>query len=71
MQELAADRWAMDRMPQVHVLEMGIPCSGASVAGRAERGTECAEAHPEVGALVVSSFEFIQQQTQWLSFWKT
>lgn len=60
MQELAADRWAMDRMPQVHVLEMGIPCSGASVAGRAKRGTECAEAHPEVGALVVPALQLIQ-----------
>ncbi len=60
MQELAIDEWAIDQMPQVDIFEGGLPCSGASVAGRAKRGTECAEAHPEVGALIVPFIQLIQ-----------
>lgn len=54
MQEFAFDTWAMGRLPKVEVLEAGLPCSGASVAGRAKRGLEHPEAHPEVGHLVVA-----------------
>jgi DNA (cytosine-5)-methyltransferase 1 len=53
MQELAFDTWAMNQLPKVEVLEAGLPCSGASVAGRAKRGLEHPEAHPDVGHLVV------------------
>jgi Site-specific DNA methylase len=53
MQELAFDAWAMNRLPRVEVLEAGLPCSGASVAGRAKRGAGHPEAHPDVGHLVV------------------
>lgn len=60
MQELAQDRWAMEQIHPIDILEGGLPCSGASVAGRAKRGTECAEAHPEVGALVVPFIQLIQ-----------
>jgi len=54
MQELAFDNWAVNQLPKVEVLEAGLPCSGASVAGRAKRGLEHPEAHPEVGHLAVS-----------------
>lgn len=54
MQELVFDRWAMDQLPETSLFIGGIPCSGASVAGRAKRGLEHPEAHPEVGHLVVS-----------------
>lgn len=54
MQELAFDAWAMSQLPKVEIMEAGIPCSGASVAGRAKRGLDHPEAHPEVGHLVVS-----------------
>lgn len=54
MQQLAADAWAMERLGKVEVLEAGIPCSGASRSGRAKNGAGHAEAHPEVGHLVVS-----------------
>lgn len=53
MQELAFDAWAMEHMPRVEVLEAGLPCSGASRSGRAKNGAGHAEAHPEVGHLVV------------------
>jgi DNA (cytosine-5)-methyltransferase 1 len=54
MQELAFDQQALAALPQCDVLEAGIPCTGASVAGRAKNGTACAEQHPDVGHLVVS-----------------
>lgn len=53
MQELAFDAWAMNHLPKVEVIEAGIPCSGASVSGRAKNGAGHAEAHPEVGHLIV------------------
>lgn len=54
MQELAFDEWAMKQLPEVDVFVAGIPCSGASVAGRAKRALEHPESHPDVGHLVVS-----------------
>jgi len=59
MQELAFDEEALRGLPQVDVLEAGLPCSGASVAGRAKRGLVHAEAHPEVGHLVVAYLALI------------
>lgn len=53
MQELAFDQYLMARLPEVDILAAGIPCSGASVAGRSKRGLEHPESHPEVGHLVV------------------
>ena len=60
MQDLAMDPWTLKQLGPVDVLEGGIPCSGASVAGRAKRGTECAEEHPLVGHLVVPFIQLIQ-----------
>lgn len=37
---------------ELDIIEAGIPCSGASVAGRAKRGLVQPEAHPEVGHLI-------------------
>jgi DNA (cytosine-5)-methyltransferase 1 len=61
MQELAFDTWAMNHLPKVEVLEAGLPCSGASVAGRAKRGLEHPEAHPDVGHLVVAFLVIISK----------
>lgn len=55
MQELAFDDRGVATLPRVEILELGLPCSGASRAGRSKRGLEHAEAHPEVGHLVVSA----------------
>ena len=52
LQELAFDADALAHLPAVTVLEAGLPCSGASVSGRAKRGLAAPEAHPEVGHLV-------------------
>lgn len=60
MQEFAFDTAIMQRVAmhigddgELDVLEAGIPCSGASIAGAAKRGLDCPEAHPEVGHLIV------------------
>jgi len=55
LQELAMDQSAVNRIPRTDIVEMGLPCSGASVAGRARRGTAMPEEHPDVGHLVVSA----------------
>lgn len=54
MQELAFDQWAMNRLEQCDILEAGIPCEGASRAGRSKNGNVCVEAHEQVGCLVAS-----------------
>lgn len=58
MQEFAQDRAAHSFRP--HLVELGIPCSGASRAGKAKRGHKRMEAHPEVGALVVPALMLLQ-----------
>lgn len=52
MQEAVVDDWLMQRVGTVEVLEAGIPCSGASKAGRAKRGLARMEDHPWVGHLI-------------------
>jgi DNA (cytosine-5)-methyltransferase 1 len=54
MQEVAFDPWTMSRMQEQDVFCLGIPCSGASIAGRSKRGLEHPESHPEVGHLCVA-----------------
>lgn len=54
LQELAFDFDAMHSLPKVDILEAGLPCVGASVAGRAKNATSCAEEHPLVGHLIVA-----------------
>lgn len=55
MQEMAQDDWLMKHLPKVDILEVGIPCSGASKAGKAKRGLAKMEDHPEVGHLAFSA----------------
>lgn len=52
VQELAADKWLMDELEEVDLFEAGIPCSGASAAGKAKKGLNMPEAHDQVGHLV-------------------
>lgn len=54
LQELAFDQEVMSSLPQVDILEAGLPCEASSLSGRAKNGTSCAEEHPLVGHLVVS-----------------
>ncbi|MDO9178666.1 MAG: DNA cytosine methyltransferase [Agitococcus sp.] len=59
MQEIAFDEKTMARVKQVDVLAAGLPCSGASLAGRAKRKLSHPEDHPLVGHLVVAGLAFI------------
>ena len=61
MQELAFDERGLAQVPKVEILELGLPCSGASKAGLARRGHGVAEAHPEVGHLVVASLMILNK----------
>ncbi|WP_432263162.1 DNA cytosine methyltransferase [Cupriavidus sp. TMH.W2] len=53
MQEVVFDDWLMGQLPKLDGLIIGIPCSGASNAGRTKLKLEHPENHPDVGHLVV------------------
>lgn len=59
LQELAFDEDVMRRLPEIDVLELGIPCSGASSAGRAKNKIAHPEAHPHVGHLIAGAIALI------------
>lgn len=61
MQELAFDERGVASLPKVEILEAGLPCSGASRAGKSKRGLENAEAHPHVGHLVVAALVIVSK----------
>lgn len=61
MQELAQDEWLLSRLPKLELLEMGLPCSGASLAGHTKKGLEKMEDHEEVGHLVYSALVVISK----------
>lgn len=61
MQEVVQDPACMSRLPQVDIFCGGIPCSGASRAGKSKRGLEMMESHPVVGHLVVSALMLINR----------
>ncbi|MDP2759922.1 MAG: DNA cytosine methyltransferase [Sideroxyarcus sp.] len=63
MQELAQDEYMLKQLPLLEVLEMGLPCSGASKAGKSKRGLSMMEDHPDVGHLVVAAL-IILDRTQ-------
>lgn len=63
MQELAQDSYLLKSLPKLEILEMGLPCSGASRAGKSKRGLEMMEDHPDVGHLVVAAL-IILDRTQ-------
>lgn len=52
LQEFAVDDWAMKTIGKIDVLEGGIPCTAASMAGRAKKGLAMAEDDPNVGHLI-------------------
>lgn len=52
LQQFAVDDWAMKTIGKIDVLEGGIPCTAASMAGRAKKGLAMAEDDPNVGHLI-------------------
>lgn len=61
LQEFAFDERGLAQLPKLEILELGLPCSGHSVAGLAKRGHGIPESHPEVGHLVVSALIIINK----------
>lgn len=61
MQELAQDEWLMSQLPKLDLLEMGLPCSGASLAGHTKKGLGKMEDHAEVGHLVYSALAILSK----------
>ncbi|PPC99585.1 MAG: DNA cytosine methyltransferase [Methylotenera sp.] len=59
LQELAYDTYAMARLPEVNIAELGLPCTGASLSGRAKNHLSMAEAHPDVGHLIAPALAVI------------
>ncbi|WP_425953218.1 DNA cytosine methyltransferase [Ralstonia pseudosolanacearum] len=53
MQEVVFDEWVISQLSKLDGLVIGIPCSGASIAGRTKLKLEHPESHPDVGHLVV------------------
>lgn len=61
MQELAFDTRGIASIPKVELLEIGVPCSGASKAGRSKLALAHPESHPHVGHLVVAACVIINR----------
>lgn len=59
MQEVSWDEWVMGQLPKVEIFSAGLPCSGASRAGRSKNKISMPEEHPEVGHLFVSALAII------------
>lgn len=61
MQEVVQDDWLMNALPKLEILEMGLPCSGASKAGATKRALEKMEDHPDVGHLVFAALAILNK----------
>lgn len=61
MQEVVQDDILMASLPRADVVLAGIPCSGASRAGKSKHGTEIMEDHPEVGHLAYACLAMLQR----------
>jgi DNA (cytosine-5)-methyltransferase 1 len=59
LQVVAFDEWATSRLPKLDVLSAGLPCTAASLAGRAKKGLAHSEQDPNVGHLVVAFLQII------------
>lgn len=61
MQEMIQDDALMAALPLADVVVAGIPCSGASRAGKSKHGIEIMEDHPEVGHLAHAFLVLLQK----------
>lgn len=60
MQEVVTDPWLLSKLGHVDLLEAGIPCTAASLAGRSKKGLDMAEADPNAGHLVVAFLGLVE-----------
>ena len=59
LQVVAFDEWTAQHLPKLDVLSAGLPCTAASLAGRAKKGLTLPECDPNVGHLVVPFLQLI------------
>lgn len=60
IQQLAfGDRYTLSRLPKVSLLDFGLPCTAASVAGRAKKHLAKPEDDPKAGHLVAAAIALI------------
>jgi DNA (cytosine-5)-methyltransferase 1 len=59
MQELIQDEWLMAKLPRVEIVELGLPCQGASPAGRTKNAIAKMEDHKDVGHLVFAALTIL------------
>jgi len=59
LQELAFDDEVVRRLPEVDIVDLGLPCSGASTAGRARNKIALPEHHPAVGHLIAPAIALL------------
>lgn len=56
----AIQDFTMGTVPKLDIIHCGVPCTGASVAGRAKCGTTFAESHSAAGAMFFHTLNWIQ-----------
>lgn len=61
MQEIVQDDFLMANLPLIDILELGIPCSGASKSGASKLKLSMMEEHPHVGHLVYAAIAIINR----------
>ncbi len=59
LQELAFDDEVVRRLPEVDIVDLGLPCSGASRAGRTSNKIVLPEQHPAVGHLIAPAIALL------------
>lgn len=59
LQEVVFDEYAMEKLPKVSLLEGGLPCTAASLAGRAKKHLAKPEDDPNVGHLIAAFITLI------------
>lgn len=70
LQELAFDTRGLASVPVCDIFESGISCSGHSKAGKSKRGLKSAEAHPEVGHLIVGALIILGRVNPAIAIWE-
>jgi DNA (cytosine-5)-methyltransferase 1 len=59
LQELAFDDEVVRRLPEVDIVDLGLPCSGASQAGRSKNKIALPEHHSAVGHLIAPAIALL------------
>lgn len=53
--------FSLGKVKPCEIMSLGLPCTGASLSGRAKRRLTSAEAHPEAGALFFTAMQLVDK----------